>query len=299
LTYLCELPVQHYRVPAVRCEQTLRAPILFSGNGLFTDQEVEVKISPASEGHGIIFERSDLPSKPQIPATLEYVQGTNRCTTLGSGRVVIHTVEHLLAALKAADINNALIEISGSEVPILDGSALPFCEMVKKAGIQQQKSKKPIVKLSTPCYWSHGDTHIVALPSDELRISYTLHYPSSKLLGSQYYSAIVTEDLFLHELAPARTFCLYEEAAQMKEKGLLKGAGLENGVLIKDDVVLNPEGLRFSDEMVRHKVLDLIGDLSLIGTPFIAHLIAVRSGHTANHAFAKELAALLARELEA
>lgn len=209
---------------------------------------------------------------------------------IGGQGVLVQTVEHLLSALKAHQIDNALIEISGSEVPILDGSAEGFVEMIDRAGVVIQNEERASGKLEKPVYWSQGETHLVAIPSDSYQISYTLHYPHSSFIGSQYYSFVVDEEGFKQEIASSRTFSLYEEIAPMIEKGLLKGGSLANAVLIKDNALVNPEGLRYKDEMVRHKILDLIGDLSLIAVSFQAHIIAIRSGHASNIAFAKEVA---------
>ena len=220
---------------------------------------------------------------------LECVQGTPRCTILGQDGVYVQTVEHILAALKAFKIDNALIEISGAEVPIFDGSSLPFVEMLHSAGTVEQEKRKTVYTITSPVFWSQGDIHLVALPSDEYRVTYTLHYPHCSLIGSQFCSVVVNQDSFEKEIAPCRTFSIYEEIAPMIEKGLVKGGRLDNAVIIKENRVINPEGLRFADEMVRHKVLDLIGDLSLVPVSFLAHIIAVRSGHSSNNAFAKEL----------
>jgi UDP-3-O-[3-hydroxymyristoyl] N-acetylglucosamine deacetylase len=257
--------------------------------GLFTGQKVDLTICPADANQGIVFQRVDLPHKPLLPAKLENLKSNPRCTIIGTGDIQIQTVEHLLSALCAFDIDNACIQISASEVPILDGSALGFVELIEQSGICEQEETKSIFYLGSPVFYSQKDVHIVALPSEEYRISYTLHYPQSKLLGSQFYSVCVDPESFKTEIAPSRTFSLYEEVNLMIEKGLLKGGSLENGVIIKDDTVLNSEGLRFKDEMVRHKILDVIGDLSLVSLRFIAHIIAIRSGHASNNAFAKEL----------
>jgi UDP-3-O-[3-hydroxymyristoyl] N-acetylglucosamine deacetylase len=270
-------------------QRTLRRPISISGVGLFTGQKVDLTIRPADANQGIVFQRVDLHNKPLLPAKLENLKGNPRCTIIGTGDIQIQTVEHLLSALRAFDIDNACIQISASEVPILDGSALGFVELIEQSGITEQEETKSIFYLGSPVFYSQKDVHIVALPSEEYRISYTLHYPQSKLLGSQFYSVCVDAESFKTEIAPSRTFSLYEEVNIIIEKGLLKGGSLENGVIIKDDTVLNSEGLRFKDEMVRHKILDMIGDLSLVSLPFIAHIIAIRSGHASNNAFAKEL----------
>lgn len=276
-------------IPGLKTQKTLKESVSAHGIGVFTGEKVSIRICPSEKDSGILFQRIDLPNQPILPAKLEFVQGTSRCTVIGDQGVSVQTIEHILAAFQAYGIDNALIEISGSEVPIFDGSSLRFVEMIEEAGVAELESKKNVYFVNAPIFWSQGDIHIIALPSHEYRISYTLHYPRSQLIGSQFYSGVVDQEHFKKEIAPCRTFSVYEEIAPMIEKGLVKGGSLENAVIIKENAVVNPEGLRFSDEMVRHKVLDLIGDLSLVPVPFLAHIIAIRSGHASNNAFAKEL----------
>jgi UDP-3-O-[3-hydroxymyristoyl] N-acetylglucosamine deacetylase len=272
-----------------RNQRTIKREVSIQGFGLFTGVPATLKLSPAKSGQGIQFQRTDLPGKPLFPAKLSSIQGTPRCTLIGNADASVQTVEHLLSALRAYEIDNLTIEITGPEVPILDGSSLAFAELIQKAEIvEQSDADLPIFKLSQPLFWSKGDIHIVAIPCDEYRISYTLSYPKSNFLRSQFFSTSVSQEIFKTQIAPCRTFSLYEEIAPLIQNGLIKGS-LENGVIIKDDSVLNPEGLRFPDEMARHKILDMIGDLSLVGFPFVAHVIAIRSGHAANIAFAREL----------
>ncbi len=275
--------------PELKTQKSLKESVSAHGIGLFTGEKVSIRICPAEKDSGIVFQRVDLPNKPTLPAKLEFIQGTPRCTVIGDKGSSVQTIEHILAAFKAYGIDNALIEISGSEVPIFDGSSLRFVEMIEEAGVVELESKKNVYFVAAPIFWSQGDIHIIALPSHEYRITYTLHYPHSQFIGSQFYSVVVDQEHFKKEIAPCRTFSIYEEIAPMIEKGLVKGGSLENAVIIKQNAVANPEGLRFSDEMVRHKVLDLIGDLSLVPVPFLAHIIAIRSGHASNNAFAKEL----------
>lgn len=245
-------------------------------------------LHPSEADSGIVFVRSDLPGNPRLPADLQHVVSTPRCTILGSTAFTIHTVEHILSALKGMGIDNALIELSGPEVPIMDGSSEAFVELIQEGGIRDLETHRKVHFLERPISWSKGDVHLIALPSDEFKVSYTLHFPQSRLLRSQYFSIPITPETFAKEIAPCRTFCLYEEIVPFIENGLIKGGGLGNVVVIKNDVVVNPDGVRFSDEMVRHKVLDLIGDLSLT-EPFIAHIVAIRSGHASNVAFATQL----------
>ncbi len=269
-------------------QRTLKSRIAAEGIGLFSGEKVSITLCPAKANTGIVFQRIDLAHRPTLPAKSDYVQTTPRCTILGSGKVSVQTVEHLLAALRAYNIDNLLIEISGGEVPIFDGSSRHFVDLIEAAEIRDLNEGKEFFKLKTPIFWSQGETHLIALPSDEYRISYTLHYPHSSTIGTQFYTFVLDQERFKNEIAISRTFSIYEEIAPMIEKGLVKGGNLGNAIIIKDDAIVNPEGLRYPDEMARHKILDLIGDLSLV-PPFLAHVVAVRSGHSSNNAFAKEL----------
>ena len=270
-------------------QRSLQKSVSLSGTGLFTGIKSRIQLCPAPEGTGIVFERIDLPGRPKIPALVDYVRDTPRRTILGVKAAQVQTVEHLLSAIKAYEIDNLLIEVDGVEIPSCDGSAMPFVELLARGGIVAQNQTKRVHHLEAPVFWSRGNVHLVALPSEEFRISYTLNYPSSELLRSQFYSLRVDEESYKSEIAAARTFSLYEEVLPLIEKGNIKGGCLDNAVLIKGDAILNPEGVRYKDEMVRHKIIDLIGDLCLVGQSFIAHVIAIRSGHFSNTSFAKEL----------
>lgn len=272
-----------------RAQRTLKKDIAFSGIGLHTGVQVSMRLLPAPPGTGLVFRRTDLAGHPTVPAQLAYVQETVRCTTLGHAGVSIHTVEHVLAAVRAYQIDNLYIELSALEPPIADGSALPFVEMIEQVGVCEQEGKVSVVSLRHPIYWSEGEMHLVALPSDHYRVSYTLSYPNTPLLRGQYYSLHVTAENFKREVAACRTFCLQHEIDALMARGLVKGGSLDNAVVIGKEGVLNEEGLRFPDEMARHKVLDLVGDLALTGCEFLAHIIAIRSGHQANYAFAHRL----------
>ncbi|HEY2811132.1 MAG TPA: UDP-3-O-acyl-N-acetylglucosamine deacetylase [Rhabdochlamydiaceae bacterium] len=298
MSFPCELAAfAEYQIPMpAKKQRTLKRSADASGIGVFSGQEVKITLCPNEQQTGIVFKRVDLPHQPEIAARLENVQATPRCTVLGDGKATIQTVEHLLSALRAYEIDNALIKISGSEVPIFDGSASAFVSLIEKAGICELQADKKVVKISKPLFWSQGGIHLIAIPSHEFRISYTLHYPHSTAIGAQYYSFALSPECFKSEIAPSRTFSVYEEIAPMIEKGLVKGGNLTNAIIVKENKILNPEGLRFADEMVRHKVLDLIGDLSLVPIPFLAHIIAVKAGHSSNNAFANELYHQIKRE---
>lgn len=272
-----------------RQQRTLKKTVSFSGIGIHTGKEVHIAFQPAKENSGISFCRVDLPNRPVIPAAVEYVCDTNRSTTIGIKDTAIHTIEHVLAAVRAYNIDNLSIEIRGIEPPVGNGSSDVFVNMIEEAGILEQTEKKPIVKIKDPLYWSQGDIYMVAFPYDGYRISYTLNYPNSTLLKSQFHSLDINSHSFKNEIAPCRTFALYKEITYLLDRGLIKGASLDNAVIIHDEVAFSKGGLFFPDEMVRHKILDMIGDLSLVGIEFEAHVIALRAGHASNCAFAKEL----------
>jgi UDP-3-O-[3-hydroxymyristoyl] N-acetylglucosamine deacetylase len=277
-------------------QKTLKKEVVFHGKSLFTGVDVVVRLLPAPPGTGIVFRRVDLPEAPSIAAQTEQVCDAIRCTKVINGDHSVQTIEHFMAAVRASEIDNLMVDIAGPEMPIFDGSSLPFIQMIDQAGVVEQDSPKEIYVLDQPLSWTQGDMHFVALPSDEYRISYTLHYPQSPYLKSQYYSCVVRPETFRDEIAPCRTFTLYQEVAPLIEKGILKHADLQCGVVIDGEKVLNPEGVRFPDEMVRHKILDMIGDFALLGCTFHAHLIAIKTGHAANHTVAKELRKFLRKK---
>jgi UDP-3-O-[3-hydroxymyristoyl] N-acetylglucosamine deacetylase len=277
-------------------QRSIRTSASLSGTGLFTGAKTEVKIRPAPEGSGIVFQRVDLPDNPILHAEVDNIRETPRCTILGNQEFRVQTVEHILSAVKAFDIDNIIVELDGPEIPSCDGSSLPFVELIERAGVVSQSATKKIYHVEVPIFWSKGDVHLVILPAEEFRISYTLNYPNSDLLKSQFYTVHVNEETYRQEIAPARTFSLYEEVVPLIEKGSIKGGRLDNAVIIKGNTILNPEGVRYKDEMVRHKILDLIGDLAIVGYSFLGHVIAIRSGHFSNASFARELVGAFNRE---
>lgn len=276
-------------VNRLRKQRTLQRPVTYSGIGIHTGQVVTMRFVPAQVSKGVVFQRIDVPGMPVIPATVDYVCDTARSTSLGLGGVRIHTVEHVLAAIRAMEIDNITIEVSNLEPPIGHGSSDIFIEMIEEAKPIEQQAFTEICSLKEVVHHSEGDIHLVALPSDTFRISYTLSYPDSLPLQAQYYSFELSADGFKEQIAPCRTFSLYREIAPLIEHGLIKGGSLDNAVVIKENAVISKEGLFFPNEMVRHKILDMIGDLSLIAHNFTAHIIAVRSGHATNFALAKKL----------
>jgi len=281
---------------STRPQKTIKKAVSFSGIGIHSGKWVTLRLSPAKPDTGIQFKRSDIPESPLIPAHVNSVVDTRRSTTIGKQGFFVSTVEHLCAALKAYEVDNVLVEVSDQELPIGDGSAKIFVELLDEAQVVEQMATKPMIKLAAPVIWSEGDGYIIALPDECLRFSYSLHYPNSKLLQNQFYSHYLTPEGFKRDIAPCRTFSCYEEVQPLLEKGLIKGGSLENTIVVKDEVVLNQEGLRFKDEMARHKVLDMIGDFCLSGLDVKAHIIGHRTGHQANIQMGKEIRKILNTE---
>lgn len=268
-------------------QKTLRQPAYLSGTGLHTGNRVNLAILPAPENTGIIFRRTDLEGKPEIEAKIENVVETSRSTTLGKGNVRIHTVEHLLGALSAMEINNAYLELDSCEPPICDGSAREFIRLIQVTGVELQVGSIEPIYLSSPIEFAVGDTQMMAFPHDRLKISCTSADKKGRF--TQFYSLEVTPESYVRELAAARTFCFYEEIESLIRGGLIKGGALENAVVIREDAILTTEPLRYADEFVRHKILDIVGDLSLLGRPLCAHVVAVKPGHSVNCEMARRI----------
>jgi UDP-3-O-[3-hydroxymyristoyl] N-acetylglucosamine deacetylase/3-hydroxyacyl-[acyl-carrier-protein] dehydratase len=263
----------------------------FSGTSLHTGEKVSLKLQPAPIDHGIKFKRKDLQDEPTIDAKIDNLKTVERATTIGEGSVRVHTVEHILAALSAMGVDNAIVEMDANEPPIGDGSAAAYVDLIKRAGIVAQEAARKFFQVREP---THIETKtgsiLVLLPSDEFRISCTQAGPNNRF--TQYLSTEITSAIFEKEIAPARTFVYYEDVEPLMEKNLIKGGSLENAVVVRGDAVLSKEPLRFADEFVRHKILDIVGDLALVGVRVRGHVIAVKPGHAAN----AELARVLARE---
>lgn len=272
-------------------QRTVAREASHTGIGLHTGNRSTICFKPADVNSGVKFVRVDLPGCPEIKATIEMVIAAPRRTTLSKGAVQIHTVEHILAALAGLGIDNLTIEVDANEVPEIDGSALPFVQLLKEAGILEQDACKNYFQLTQPVWISNGEAHLTAFPSDEMRVSFTIDYPTSAL-GVQYISNQINEQFFAEQIAAARTFCLEQEAETLRENGLGKGATLENTVVVGGKGVVNGS-LRFENEFVRHKVLDLMGDLFLLGRPLKAHLVAAKSGHGQNIELVRALKAMV------
>ncbi len=279
-------------------QRTIAGPVSLSGIGVHTGNSCTLTFCPAPPHYGVKFVRTDLSDAPEIPADIEQVVGTERGTTLALGEVRIHTVEHVLAALLGLGVDNCRVELDSNEPPFGDGSTLSFVEALQKAEIVEQEVFRRYVEFPSSVSFMQGDVSLVAIPSETFKISFTVDF-NHKVLKSQYLSLAIEEELFLREIAPARTFCFLKDVEPLREKGLIKGGSLGCAVVIADDGIVNPEGLRFPDEFVKHKILDAIGDLSLLGIPIIGHFVASKSGHRLNNLLLKELTAKGMRANEA
>jgi UDP-3-O-[3-hydroxymyristoyl] N-acetylglucosamine deacetylase/3-hydroxyacyl-[acyl-carrier-protein] dehydratase len=276
-------------------QQTLNRPASFSGIGLHSGNRVNMTILPAPANTGVRFRRVDLEGRPEIEARVENVSETNRSTTLAKGNVKIHTVEHVLAALAGYGIDNAVIELDSNEPPIADGSSREFCKIILEAGLSPQVEKREPYTPVTPIELQAGETTMTLFPDEAFKISCTSADKKGRF--TQFYSTEVTPKTWEKELAHARTFCFYEEIEYLFKNGLIKGGGLENAIVIRDDAVLTTEPLRYPEEFVRHKMLDIVGDLSLLGRPVRGHLIAVKPSHATNCEFARLILAQMTKPL--
>jgi UDP-3-O-[3-hydroxymyristoyl] N-acetylglucosamine deacetylase/3-hydroxyacyl-[acyl-carrier-protein] dehydratase len=281
-------------------QKTLRGPAVLSGVGLHSGQKTTLTFRPAEAGTGVAFERVDLPGRPRIPVKPEsavYDPEAGRRTILRANGAEVHTVEHVLAAVAGLGIDNVVIEIDGQEAaePV-DGSALPIAEALLAAGIVEQGAAKRFARIPETVLYHHGAIELIGIPHEGLRISFTIEY-DNPTVGTQHTSFDISPETFLREIAPARTFVLHRDVEKLRDQGLIRGGSLDNAIVIGDEGVLNEKPLRFPDELVRHKVLDLLGDLFLLGRPLHGHVIARRSGHQTNVEFVKKIAEAEERSL--
>jgi UDP-3-O-[3-hydroxymyristoyl] N-acetylglucosamine deacetylase len=260
----------------VEKQRTLAGKVDIDGVGLHTGRAAHLSILPADPDRGIVFARLDRGGL-EIPASYRYLRGSSLATTLARGDESIATVEHVLSALHGLGIDNARIEVDGPEVPILDGSSQPFVEPILQAGIAAQAVPRRYLTLRRPITVGHPGKEILALPANALEVTYAIDFPHAAI-GYQAVTARVSESAYASSIAPARTFCLLRDVEEMQRAGLARGGSLANAVVVGDGGVLN-QSLRFPDEFVRHKVLDLIGDLALLGSRLRAHVIVFKGGH--------------------
>lgn len=265
-------------------QQTLARPVQCTGIGVHSGRQVNLKILPAATNHGIKFLRTDLPGKPIVSAHFNSVVDTSLATVIGADGVIVSTIEHLMASFSGLCIDNALVELDGYEIPIMDGSAAPFTRLLQSAGLQRQEALRCYFIIRQPISLREGAKSVTVFPAAHYRISYSIDF-DHPLIRQQDFSVVVTRETFDREISPARTFGFYYEIEYLKRYGLAQGGSLENAIVIDQDRILNTGGLRFTDEFVRHKLLDCIGDFSLLGMPILGHIVLKRSGHAFNHAF--------------
>ena len=252
---------------------------------------------PAPPGAGRRFRRVDLEGRPEIEARVDNVSETNRSTSLARGGTKIHTVEHVLAALSGFEVDNAIIELDASEPPIADGSAREFCRLLLEAGLERQADKREPYKITEAIQLTVGETMMSVFPADTLKLTCTSADKGGRF--TQFFSLEVTPERWHQELAHARTFCFFEEIVFLFKNGLIRGGSLENAIVIRDDAVLTNEPLRYPEEFVRHKMLDILGDLALVGRPLLGHIIAIRPSHAANVELARAIQAQIRKPLVA
>ncbi len=268
-------------------QRTLAAPIEFGGIGLHTGEHATVRILPAPAGKGIIFRRTDLDNF-ELLADVASVARVAYATTLMSRGVWISTVEHLLSALYGMGIDNAFVELDNFEVPILDGSAGPYTEAIARAGVVKQRTPRRYIRITKPFVLKEGEKTLGIYPSDTFTIKYDIDFPHP-LIGKQSIEVQLTGTNYADAIAAARTFGFYDEVEKLQAGGLIRGGSLENAIVLTETGMLNDTSLRFRDEFVRHKTLDLLGDFALIGQPVLGSLIANRAGHALHTRFVAEL----------
>jgi len=275
-------------------QQTIKRPVVCQGIGIHSGQPAQVVIKPAPANSGILFVRTDLPGHPVIPARSSRVVDSSLATTLGTGQTYISTVEHLLAALAGLQIDNVRIEVSGPEVPILDGSAKPFAQLLQQAGLRTLRWPRAFFLLQRPLELQEGDKYLRVQPASDLRLTCSIDFPHPSI-GFQKLTFVPRVKVFCKEIAPARTFGFLHEVQRLQANGLALGGSLENAIVLDHQGVLNAEGLRFEDEFVRHKMLDLIGDLALLGWPLLGHIEV----HKGSHALHQQFMAMLLQQQDA
>lgn len=271
-------------------QTTIAKPVTFEGTGLHSGRTIRMTLRPADAGTGIVFHRSEGEKIVSIEAISANVVDTRLATVLGKNGLSVSTVEHLLGALRALQIDNLHIDIDGPEVPVMDGSAAPFMAALQQAGRVQQRRERKYILIRKALTVHDGDKSVTVEPSSTSRISCEIDFKHPSI-GRQSRSFKISSENFVKEIAGARTFGFLREVDYLKSIGLCRGGSLENAVVLSDESVLNPEGLRWADEFVRHKILDAVGDFSLAGYPILGHIKAVKPGHDMNHRFVEALLA--------
>ncbi|MBT4760922.1 MAG: UDP-3-O-acyl-N-acetylglucosamine deacetylase [Bdellovibrionaceae bacterium] len=269
-------------------ERTIRKRAVVEGVGLHTGEPAKLVFCPAPEGTGVYFVRRDLPGSPSLKADANFVQATTNATVLGGQAFSVSTVEHCLSALSALRIDNLFIELDGPEIPIGDGSAKVFFEAIIAAGIVEQEKPREYLYVTQPIYYGDDEKHAYVLPYNGLRISCTIDFPH-QVIGKQTIDLEINEHTFSRDISSARTFGFMKDVEMLKSMGLIKGGSLDNAVVLDDHEVLNPEGLRYANEFVRHKVLDACGDLVTLGAPLLGHVVLYKAGHDVMNRLVKKI----------
>ena len=275
-----------------RKQRTIKSEFSYTGIGLHTGQDVTIRCKPMPVDYGIRFKRIDFKQPDELEALVDNVISTKRCTTIGNNEWQINTIEHLMSALNGFNIDNLLIEIDANEPPVTDGSAKVFCDLLREAGIKKQDKKKFIYQIKEPLYVREDAQYLIVLPADEFKVSYTF-VSNRDGLNDQFAEFIDETDDYYQSIALARTFGFASEIEALQEAGLGLGGSLENVVLVENDGPINQ--LRFENELARHKILDIMGDMKLAGD-FVGHIIGVRSGHRLNSIMAKKIRKSIIRE---
>jgi UDP-3-O-[3-hydroxymyristoyl] N-acetylglucosamine deacetylase/3-hydroxyacyl-[acyl-carrier-protein] dehydratase len=277
-------------------QQTLAKSASLKGTSLHTGEEVSVTLKPAPIDHGIKFKRTDLSDEPTVEARIENIRLVERATTLAEGNVKVHTVEHLLSALHGMGVDNAIVEMNGNELPIADGSSRAYVELIKKCGLQEQSAFAKVFEIRDTLHIeTKSGSILILIPDEKFRISCTQVGPEGRF--TQYYSTEITPEIYEKEIAHARTFVFFEDVKPLLDKGLIRGGSLETAIVIRGDSLMSKEPLRYPDEFVRHKILDIIGDLFLAGCRLRGHVIAVKPGHAANSELTKAISKRYAQML--
>jgi UDP-3-O-[3-hydroxymyristoyl] N-acetylglucosamine deacetylase len=271
-------------------QRTLRDEIECKSIGLHSGRKVSMKIRPAGVDEGIVFIRTDLPGNSRVKADIGNVCDTTLATTIGNNGSAVSTIEHLMSAFSGMGIDNAIVEVSAPEVPIMDGSALPFVRMLKTVGTRSQGKCKKLLVINEAVSVEDGVGAAMLLPSSEFKITYKIDF-NHPAIGQQTYHMTFSDANYEEEICAARTFGFLKDVEYLQAKGLALGGSLNNAVVLNDTIIINKEGLRCPNEFVKHKILDAIGDLSLLGMPIIGHFIAYKSGHRLNNQLLQEVLA--------
>jgi len=269
-------------------QRTLMNEVGCTGIGLHTGEKVKINLRPAPVNSGIKFVRTDLKGRPEVEVRFDNVFDTTLATTIGTNGCKVSTIEHLMAAFFGLGIDNAVVELDGPEVPIMDGSAAPFVFLIKSGDVREQKSPKQFIVIKKPFKVDDGNRSVCIYPSKELKITYMIDF-QHPLLRNQEYELTFSGRDFVREISTARTFGFMKDVETLKKNGFARGGSLDNAVVIDDFRIINEDGLRFDDEFVRHKILDFIGDISIVGSPIIGHFVVKKSGHFLNQHMLKKL----------